>query len=397
MLYLLILLYILTLVYFYDYRKSIRHRNVHYYIVMLLLILVAGFRYRLGVDSIRYEMAFRDLPTLGALSASDFVEQKYDPLYLLMASACRSISEEFWVLQMMQAILVNVVFFRFFKRNTQNIFFAVLIYYLLLFISNMAETMRESCAVAMMLLSYEFYKQDKKISVLFCFILAYLFHSSAIILLFVYIPILFNFDKKLVFSPVLFFVAISILLLASLVQQLFLDNLDLFSFSIRMEDKVDEYSSDGMFKNRLNIFGVLASGLLYGYIPYISSRVQRGRHEYYKLEYFLVVEMICAAMALPIYIFYRYVNFFFPFVIIAICNAISYKQISLGRVGSIKASLLVSGFILMMPYVFVEANRLFSEEWEFGPKTYSRYYPYSSVFSKEIDNDREAIFRSYVY
>lgn len=71
------------------------------------------------------------------------------------------------MMQICQAILVNIILFWFIKRNTKNIFFAVLIYYVFLYTNFMCEVMREACAVSMFLLSWEYFKRING-GIMFC-------------------------------------------------------------------------------------------------------------------------------------------------------------------------------------------------------------------------------------
>lgn len=397
MIYLLILIYLLLLSYHFDYKKRCGNRRFHYLIALVALICVAGFRYRIGIDTIRYQMTYQDIPTLNSLSLSVFSEQKSDPLYLLLASFCRSISDKFWVLQMAQAILVNTIFFRFFRENTQKYFTAILLYYLLLYISDMTETMRESCAIAMLLMSWKYYKKDKTLMQLLFFVLAFLFHSSAIILILIAIPILLKLDKKIVFSKPIFMVSLLILALSSVIQIVFGDNVELIAFTNRISDKIELYQEKEMFSNRINIFGLLTSVILYWFIPYVCAKSLRGEKDSYKLEFFLVCEMFFAALAFPIFIFYRYINYLMPFVILAISKALSQKKVSILDFASFQSSDLVIWLLFFLPYITVQTNLMLNPEWEHGPKKYSRYYPYSSIFTEEKDNDRENIFIQYIY
>ena len=68
MLYILIFIILLYFVYKYDYKGKKSKKWTNYYILMIVLIVIAGLRYRLGIDSIRYEEQYKDFPTLGELS-----------------------------------------------------------------------------------------------------------------------------------------------------------------------------------------------------------------------------------------------------------------------------------------------------------------------------------------
>lgn len=261
----------------------------------------------------------------------------------------------------------------------------------------MTETMRESCAIAMLLMSWKYYKKDKTLMQLLFFVLAFLFHSSAIILILIAIPILLKLDKKIVFSKPIFMVSLLILALSSVIQIVFGDNVELIAFTNRISDKIELYQEKEMFSNRINIFGLLTSVILYWFIPYVCAKSLRGEKDSYKLEFFLVCEMFFAALAFPIFIFYRYINYLMPFVILAISKALSQKKVSILDFASFQSSDLVIWLLFFLPYITVQTNLMLNPEWEHGPKKYSRYYPYSSIFTEEKDNDRENIFIQYIY
>ena len=64
MIYLLLLFLLLYLSYRYDYRKNIAYFDASYYLILILFILLAGFRFRIGVDTIRYESYAEYIPSL---------------------------------------------------------------------------------------------------------------------------------------------------------------------------------------------------------------------------------------------------------------------------------------------------------------------------------------------
>ena len=389
MIYLLIGIYLLFLSYYYDFKGHCRRKWFHYGVILLTLILVAGLRYHIGLDSQRYEARFQTLPKLNQLSIEEFSESAYDPLYLLMASFCRTISDEFWVLQLAQAILVNVVFLRFFRKNTKNVFVAILLYYVILYISNMAETMRESCAISMILLGWEYLKSNHKFGfVIFC-LFAFLFHSSAIIAIAVCLLVLAGIHEKIRFSFGTVFGALLIFVMSTVVQNVFSDALTLLAFSSRLSDKIDIYSDTAMFSNTLNLFGIISVSLLYGFVPYICAKTLRGTKYSNTLEFFLVIEMFCAAFSFPISIFYRYINYFMPFVILAMAKALSEKSYRIPFIGTLKTSIFTTWLLLSLPFIIERAKYMFGNDGDSKYKVYSRYYPYSSILTEDLDPDRE--------
>lgn len=392
MIYLLIGLYIIFLSYYYDFRHHKNGRQFHFYAILLVLILLAGFRYRLGIDSIRYAMGYQDLPNLSQLANFKFEEHKYDPLYLLLASLCRTISNEFWVMQMAQAALVNFILFRFFKKNTSNVFFAILIYYIVLYIAYMCETMRESCAIAMMLLGWEYIKDDKRLGFIVFSVLAFLFHSSSIILAIVCFFVITGYHKRISFSRSTIIAAFLVLVLASVVQVVFADVLEYIAFTDRLADKAEEHLSGGHFSSKLNLLGIFLVAISYGVVPYICAMTLRGTKYSKSLEFFLIVEMFCAAFSYPIAIFYRYMNYFMPFVILAICKTLSMRSYTVPFIGTLRTATFNLWLLLIFPFAFSRANYMLRNDAGTEIKTYARYYPYDSIFTKETDRDREMLY-----
>lgn len=395
MIYLVIACYILFLSYYYDFSGHIKGKKYHYAICLVSLILLAGFRYRLGIDSIRYEYAYNKLPYLSQLTIIDFKESRYDPLFLLLSSFARTISEEFWVLQMMQAILVNVIFFRFFKKNTRNYFFAIFLYFSLLYISNMTETMRESCAIAMLLLAWEHYLDNKKFKMLICCVIAYLFHSSSIILLLIYLFILLGLDTRIKFSRIIFLSVFAVFVFAWVIHDVFADLLNLLTFSSRLSGKAEMYTDNGLFASRLNMFGIATISILYGVIPYACSKSFDNTRFSKCLEFFLVIELFCAAISFPIAIFYRYINYFLPFVILAVCKTLEKSYYFLPILGRLRTSMFFSWLLLSSLYLGNSAKYYLKDEEGTKFKVYTRYYPYKSIFTKETDSEREGLYRYY--
>jgi hypothetical protein len=58
MVYFIVLLFMLISVYRYDYRNQKKSKWAWYYLIMIMLVCIAGFRYNLGIDTLRYEKWF---------------------------------------------------------------------------------------------------------------------------------------------------------------------------------------------------------------------------------------------------------------------------------------------------------------------------------------------------
>ena len=70
--YIIIFFYLVVLAYVYDYRKNSIGKIYFIYLTLLIFILFSGLRYRVGIDTSRYEIFFNECPTLFTLNSYQF-------------------------------------------------------------------------------------------------------------------------------------------------------------------------------------------------------------------------------------------------------------------------------------------------------------------------------------
>ena len=386
--YIALLLYIIFLICKYDFNKCKKGKSIHFYILLVLFILVAGLRYRLGVDTTRYMLAFEGLSTLSNFDLSTINDYKYDPLFLLLILSCKTIYPEFFFFQLVQATLVNVLVLQFFRKHTQKYFVAILLYYVMEYVNYNMEVLRESCAVAIFLWAWGFYAENKKTKFLLCLIPAYLFHTSAIMLFLFALPIIFNIDKKIHIDASLIIVGLVAGVFVSFIIYFILHNMDFILMNPRILEKMDVYQDT---ETQINALGIISIFLLNIFIPFWCLIRGPKIKEYNQLEYTLIFGAFLSLLCIPIYIFTRYNNYFFPFIIIAVVNLISISKIRIHSNFYIKPTIFTCIF-LFSPY-FVNQLLIMSSSVEGSKyKNYQRYIPYSSVFDETEDPDREKLF-----
>lgn len=394
MIYLIIFIFILFCSYYYDYKKNTKNRNNIYIFILITLILLAGLRYRIGLDTLRYMYSFSEIPELYNISNSDFVESKYDPLYLILSSVSKTISSDFWVLQFIHAVFVNTVVFLFIKKNTKNIFCGLLFYYSFLYISFMCEVMREACAVSMFLLGYEYLKKDKLVFfTLFCFF-AFLFHTSAILLLIIPILIKLKLFYLLKIEKSFLFVLTITLFLGYYIQTFFFDYLSIFYISERFSDKVDRYSDSALAGQTFSFWGVLSTFVRFIIIPFFLCLTYKIRYMLNKkMESFFCLYLLFAILTIPITILYRYNNYFYPFALIVMSNIMFSDKILITRTKFISIKSYLAWIFVISPMFVLQFYGYTTNVKETTLyKEYMRYYPYSSIITKEKDENRERLY-----
>lgn len=111
MIYFVIGFYLLFLAFKYDVygSKNESAKKFHYYFALIILILLAGLRYRIGGDTCRYmDLYGTDLGYEAELGG------RFQPLWRLLTNALYSISPDFTLFQFVHAIFFKYCHFFFF-------------------------------------------------------------------------------------------------------------------------------------------------------------------------------------------------------------------------------------------------------------------------------------------
>ena len=131
MIYILVFILLLIPVVKYDLMAKSGGEGGWYYFNLVVLILLAGLRYRVGGDTLMYMSMYDEIPALSELKYFDFEEALYNPLWYVYNSIFRSIGDDFVYFQIGQAVFVNSVFFWFFRKYSPQYYFsAILLYYI---------------------------------------------------------------------------------------------------------------------------------------------------------------------------------------------------------------------------------------------------------------------------
>ncbi len=399
MLYLSIILVLFFLIFHYDYQRHNRGRKVWFIALGIVFALIAGLRYRLGIDTIVYDQMYREFPSLGNYLEFDFESIRYGRGFLLFVACCKSISSSFVFFQLIHAAFVNATVFYFLYKYSVNIFFAVLLYFLISYFPYNYEVLRESCAVCMLLIGWKYFLESKWLKYYIIFIIAYLFHPSGIIIgilpLF-YLPIFRPFFKmgilQLIFSIVMFMGAISLN---------FFELIRLVDVKT-LQDYASLYeASDYANSLNLNFFGILdyliryiiypigALWLIKVFNPNANNQTENSKYE--KFQYMLFWYVYIAILAFVLRIFYRFNNYFAPFVIIIISNA-AFSVLKFPK-KSYKLSFGI-WLCLLFPYFVFTLSPYFRSDGFSKEMFLHRYYPYESVITMEKDKAREQLYKS---
>ena len=129
-----------------DIKKYVKLRTIGLIVCTLVLVLIAGLRYRVGGDSLHYMDIYPAMPTFAQLKETDFSEG-YGPLWYLFCAISKVFGNNFVCLQILHAVIVNVTFLCVFVRKSTNTFACLLIYFLIYYLYYNMEILREALAV----------------------------------------------------------------------------------------------------------------------------------------------------------------------------------------------------------------------------------------------------------
>lgn len=362
--YLLVLVILLIGVFNYE-KKKLPGKNKWYILEWLILVLVAGLRYKIGGDTAAYMRDYDLYPTLSELSSFDFAEASRQPLWYLFCALCKAVNTEFVCFQLIHSIVVNTVILWFFKKHSQRPFVCVLIYALFFYMNYCTEVLRASLSVCMFLLSYDYLIGKKWLRYALFSIIAYGFHAQAIVMLL--------FPLCHVVAGLSFFSILSFAIGGSIVV-LLMDYIPIIGEALQTLEAVaaymEHYSSE---YSSLNIFGIISASftvLLWLYLLYITKDYEDEK------KFFLLLMVIFTVGSMKYrVIFGRNLVYAYPLVIIYIVAY--YKKL-------LHYTLL---------YACIFYTWLIFYTWKEAPnfKTYRKYYPYASWIDKTEDTQRNAV------
>lgn len=404
MIYFIVLFALLFCIYYYDYAKGKNLYSFSYWGFFVVLVIIAGLRYRIGNDSVVYENDYQNLPTLWELFKFDYSSTRYEPGFIIFASIPRAFSSDFMLLQFFEAIYINAIIFWFIQKNTDHRFFCLTIYYIVLFLYFTTEIMREALAVGLFLLAWPYFRDGKWLKY-YCFaILASICHTSALALLILPLLTLPGIRSFFRFSYRGLFVGIGIFIVTMIINLKFYDYIRLIAFTQQMTERADIYSKSELGGSLLNITGmvdIFVRYILYGIIALSIykgklrkkhlSKLEKTRAE--RLEFMVMMQIYATIAGMGIFIALRYTNYFsmFEYVLLStvFLRPIQLKK-RLVRLRPLYWSIIVLPFFLLnFQFYMRPINRGKTLPY------YSKYFPYKHRLDPERDPKREAAFRYY--
>ena len=373
MIYFFVLVLIFIGIYKYDLTNrlfSSSKKNNLFFIIAFILFFIAAFRYYNGGDTKNYAEQFLQIPSWGELSEHHFDDFRFQKGYIYFVSFVKGLWDNFLIQQILTALIVNVVVFRFIKKYSPFVFLTTLIFFMLNYFEFNMEIMRESISVSLGILAYECFKSRRYVLMAILIYIAYQFHISALILILMPLFAIVNFSKKTFFIVLVVAVWLPALYIA-------LPNLELYAnLLFNQEDWVNNQYLIQEYSETLSTNYYVTHILKFLVIPfivlwYVNKKV---KFEFTGMVYAYALLQLLSMFS---YAFYRFANYFAPFYWIALSYAI-YLLISKQR----ELRTIILGLILML-MIYLHQNVQFSWDSNNNQYYYNRYIPYESVFLNE--------------
>jgi len=373
MIYIVIFILLFFLAWKFDYYEIKSHEKTWYYISLIILILLAGLRYRVGADTISYMRDYDILPPINKLNLNDFKTFKKEPLWLLFNSICKFFTPKFYLVQLIHASFINIVIFRFLKKNTSYFFTSILFYYILFYNYFNMEIMRESIAISLFLLGIKPLIENNLKRYYFFNVLALFFHYGAIVLFF--FPLLIKIKLNMV-SFIVSIILIAFLYLYGLNFVIYL-----FSSNEYIVHKILFYKA-----NTLNFNGVtfyIIRELIFPLASFLLLvKYYHYKHSLNKLSFiYLFIGLVTVFFTG----FYRLLNYFsIPMLIyISYISVYFFKHKNLFR--KVFAIFIVVSILIFHIFSIIKDTSLVLRNTRY----YIIWYPYYSIFNEKLSKERE--------
>lgn len=343
----------------YNNRFTPRTRRWCLTILCVYVVLLFGVRYRVGIDTMNYMNSYDLTPNYNEFKQIDWSTNLREPGYLIVSMICRSITKDFWLLQIVMAAITNVGIFIFIHRVCINAFIGLLLYYFMACGYFTTDILRESAAIGIFLYNYRNITLKRWVRYYILCLVSISFHYSALITL------CFPLFRHLRSTWGYWLVFIGLTISAP-----FMENMNDMITLAALVSRTSGYINQG---GEVNLNFRIAN-LIHLVIPTIIAILilikKKVKYEYLNMIWLQL--LFCAGIfSIPI-IFQRLTNYTMLFVVCALAQLFSSSRIRL----NLK---LITVALICLSYSFYYYTSLY------------RWYPYVSVFNKQSVPEREAI------
>ena len=109
----------------------------------------------------------------------------------------------------------------------------------------------------------------------------------------------------------------------------------------------------------------------------------------------LFLALVISILQIPVALLYRFCNYFLPFVIIALSEAIFTGNKKKVNQKTVLKKDYASCIMILVPYIVIQLYSYRAQVGNTRYRMYEIYTPYTSIFDKSESPERNAIYRYY--
>lgn len=187
-------------------KKYVVLRNDFAGLIIIILFVIAGFRYETGMDWKRYEEIFNSVKSAGSISSFSDIFNDLDIGYQLLSITIKSFGGDIQVVFIVMQLIGSIFLWKTLKKYTEYKLSAILIYYSLLFFLLDLNLMRQMVAANIFFFSISFIREKKMWTYFGLILLAFSFHWSVLLFLPMYFILNLRLSSTTIYTSVLLFV-----------------------------------------------------------------------------------------------------------------------------------------------------------------------------------------------
>ena len=394
MIYLLLLILIIIGVFKYDL-KPLKYKEKGYkkleLVIFLLLVLIPGLSYRIGVDTPGYMQEYAMSLSLSKLTFNYLLSYDNEYGWLFFQSICKSIFDEYAFMHTMQCLVLHLSLYYFIAKLSSKHFIVLLLYATTVWGHLCFEALRESLAYSIFLIALCKYIQTNSLKNFVLYSIPCLFFHK-----FAFVPVISTFivisyTRNKIYATLLVGM-VAILLIANyntLLSLMWAGKADDLSNVI---DYYHDSNTSGSFQMSLIGITLYLFSLV---IPCLALICIDKKIEFFSKNYvaLLLVMAFIGIVSSFLSDFRRIWYYFLPFLSVCLGDLIERKSIlfSKPRIFNWQYKILSLSIIYLIFSGVLGFCRPSAIEFRKHIHYNVFYFPYSSVFSEDKDPLREAI------
>jgi transmembrane protein EpsG len=346
-----------------SFASSLSKHRIYLGCSFLLIFIFQAIRYNYGNDYLSYQDIFIDINNLGASILKQ--DSRFEFGWVVLNRLFKHLGFEFLIAFV--SLVISLVYYKFivFYVNPKHYWISVLLFYFdpnCLLISITA--IRQSVAIAFVLLSWIYFDSEKHLKSFLCLLMAPFFHASAIIVLPV---LLFIYLLRKVLDLSIFIKVIFILTYVSFffIARYFFDSLQIVSILFETSNYSQYLSTET--NNSFSIFNIVYYTLLLTIIlKYSKHKLKKNNYLYF----IAISGLLFIPFSLITPLISRFSYYFLPTLVILVPKILE----------KINPTILKKPWIVFILFVtFLRLFRFLTSE------TYSSgFYHYQTIFDKWI-------------